>query len=116
MTKAEFNALIRQPNLAPRNPVGGTVQGAQPERAVRHEPVAEAQGKGQHTSRYAVRVVSRRQRLLDPDNLIPKYFIDSLRYAGLLPDDCPEIIELAVTQEKVGTKAECCTLIEIEVI
>ena len=45
-----------------------------------------------------MRVVSFRARLCDPDNLCPKYFIDCLRYAGLIADDAPEFITLEVRQ------------------
>lgn len=107
MTKAEFNELIRRrPNLAARNPVGGTAQGAQPERAVRHEPMAEAQRKESHSSRVSVRITSFRRRLIDPDNLCGKFFTDCLRYAGIIKDDTSKHITLTVTQEQVASKTD----------
>lgn len=63
--------------------------------------------------RVRVRVVSFRSRLCDPDNLCPKYFVDCLRYAGLITDDTPELITLEVSQVKVK-RGEERTEIEIE--
>lgn len=86
---------------------------AQPEQTVRHDALAEKAGEAFHSDRVLLRVTSFRCRLLDPDNLCPKYFIDCCRYAGLIPDDSPEFITLQVTQEKVKTKSEERTEIEI---
>jgi hypothetical protein len=75
-------------------------QSPKPQPAVLNEPVAAPQGKGSDPSRVHVRVTSHRKRLCDPDNLCPKYFIDCLRYAGLIRDDNPNEITLEVRQEK----------------
>ena len=71
--------------------------------AVRNGPLATQAGEGGDATRYQVSVVSYRRKLLDPDNLTGgcKYFIDGLRYAGLIPDDAPDKITLTVSQEKV---------------
>jgi hypothetical protein len=61
-----------------------------------------------------VRIISFRRRLIDPDNLCPKWFIDCLRYWGYIQDDRPQDIVLEVSQEKVQTKADEHTRIEIE--
>lgn len=92
---------------------GRVASSAEPESSVPNEPVAETKRENQNTERYAVHVRSFRCRLCDPDNLCPKYFIDSLRYASLLPDDRPEVIELTVSQEKVSRKEFERTEIEI---
>jgi hypothetical protein len=113
-TNEQFQALLRKPAIARRNPAGGEAQSPVPERPVRHEPLGQEEGKDGDTGRYAVRIVSRRGRLLDPDNLCPKYFIDGLRYAGFIPDDRPDVIGLAVSQEKTAQKEEQATIIEIE--
>ena len=86
---------------------------AEPQPAVRNEPVAAARGKAAHAGRVLVRVASFRRRLLDPDNLCPKYFIDACRYAGLIRDDTAEAIEFSCGQIKVKTKAEEKTVITI---
>lgn len=87
---------------------------AKPEPVVRHEPLGTLQGEGGYSRRLVVRIKSFRVKLLDTDNLVggAKYFLDGLRYAGLIPDDSPDKITLEVTQEKV-TKNEERTEIEI---
>lgn len=64
--------------------------------------------------RVRVRVTSFRVRLLDPDNLCPKYFIDCLRYANCIRDDRQQDITLEVRQEKVESKLLERTEIVIE--
>jgi len=88
-------------------------QSPKPEQAVRHEPVAKEERKDSHPGIVQVRVVSFRSRLLDPDNLCPKYFIDCLRYAKLIKDDNQSEIELSVKQVKVKKDQER-TEIELE--
>jgi hypothetical protein len=59
--------------------------------------------------RHHVRIISRRVRLLDIDNLYGgcKHLIDALRLSGIIPDDDPESITLEVTEEKIkGYKNE----------
>lgn len=85
-----------------------------PQRAVRDEPLGKAGREKENPSRFRVRIVSLRCRLIDPDNLCPKYFIDCLRYAEMLRDDRAQDIILEVSQQKVATKEEEHTLIEIE--
>jgi hypothetical protein len=75
-------------------------QSAVVEPIVRDEPLATPKGKAGDTGRVSVRVVSVRNRLIDPDNLCPKYFIDCLRYAKLLRDDTAAEIELTTSQRK----------------
>ena len=77
---------------------GGAASGAEPEPVVRHEPVAAPPRKARDARRVRVCIVSFRARLCDPDNLCPKYFIDCLRYAGLIADDTPECITLELRQ------------------
>ncbi len=84
-----------------------------PEQIVRDEPLAKVKGEASNSGRIAVRITSFRRRLLDPDNLCPKFFIDGLRYSGLIPDDRQEDIALTVEQVKVKTKEEERTEIEI---
>ena len=69
---------------------------------VRDEPVAAPPREARDPGRVRVCVVSFRARLCDPDNLCPKYFIDCLRYAGLITDDAPEFITLEVRQVRCG--------------
>ena len=71
--------------------------------------------KPQGLARHRVRIVSRRVRLCDPDNLIGgvKYFIDALRLAEIIPDDDPKAITLEVSQEKVSSYAHEETWVEV---
>jgi hypothetical protein len=86
---------------------------SKPERVVQNEPVAAPKGKAENTGRVLLRVTSFRRRLIDPDNLCPKYFIDALRYAQVIGDDSAAHVTLQVSQVKVKTKAEECTIIEL---
>jgi len=78
----------------------------EPESVVRHEPLAAGEGKGEGACGIIVRIRSFRSRLLDPDNLCAKSLVDGLRYAGLIPGDRPQDIELTVTQEKCDKQDE----------
>lgn len=80
--------------------------GPKPEQNVRHEPVGKKKGKAGNPVRFLVCIVSYRSRLCDPDNLCPKYFVDCLRYAEVIPDDSQAEIELKVSQVKVKRELE----------
>lgn len=76
------------------------------EQAVRVPPLEPPQGETLYSGRVSVRIVSHRRRLLDPDNLCAKWFLDACRYSRLISDDRPEDITYQVSQIKVRTKAE----------
>ncbi len=97
------------------NKTGSDAKGAKFERVIWDEPLAKAPRKEVDSTPCKVSIVSFRQRLLDIDNLYGgvKYFVDSLRYAGLIYNDDPESITLHVSQVKVKTKQEERTEIEI---
>jgi len=82
-----------------------------PKRPVRNEPLAKSGGKKENTGRIHIRLTARRKRLIDPDNLVFKYFIDCLRYAGAIPDDRAEDVTIETKQEKTRQKEE--TVIEL---
>jgi hypothetical protein len=84
---------------------------AKPKRAVRNESLAKGCGKKENTGRIHIRLTARRKRLIDPDNLVFKYFIDCLRYAGAIPDDRAEDVTIETKQEKTRQKEE--TIIEL---
>ncbi len=77
---------------------GGAASRAELEPAVRDEPLAAPAREAHDPGRVRVCVVSFRARLCDPDNLCPKYFIDCLRYAGLIADDTADCITLEIRQ------------------
>ena len=67
--------------------------------------------------RHRVRIISKRVRICDPDNLVGgvKYLVDSLRGAEIIPEDDPKAITLEVSQEKVKTYKEEETWVEVSV-
>lgn len=87
------------------------VRNPKPKRPVRNEPLAKGNGKKENTGRIHIRLTARRKRLIDPDNLIFKYHIDCLRYAGAIPDDRASDVTIETHQEKTREKEE--TLIEL---
>ena len=82
-----------------------------PKRPVLDEPLAKDEGKKAPTGRILVRVSVLRKRLTDPCNCTQKYFVDALRYSGILEDDREEDIVLEVRQKKTRGQEE--TLIEL---
>jgi hypothetical protein len=69
-----------------------------------------------NAGRYAVVITSFRVRLADDDALIGKYFVDALRYAGLLASDEVGGLDYQVRQAKVSHKSDERTEITIEPI
>ena len=84
----------------------GEVCGAIIERPVRVQPLAKGKGKKADGRRFRVSVISRRSRLLDPDNLCGKGLVDCLRYAGAIEQDDPGSVEYGISQEKVAKGLE----------
>lgn len=120
MTRSEL--LARYPNASAafirRNTDPETVGGLQntvPKPVVRKSAQIKNEGKERSTvgPRFRVTITSYRCRLLDADNLCPKFLIDALRYEQLIPDDSPDHIILEVRQQKVDGKAKEGTLVEI---
>lgn len=120
MTRSEI--LARYPNASEdfirRNADPETV-GSLPNpvtQSVVRKPAA-LKNAGQERSpgrpRLRVTITSYRCRLLDADNLCPKFLIDALRYKGKIPDDSPDHIILELRQEKIATKTQEGTLVEI---
>lgn len=71
------------------------------------DPIEKAdEPKEGYSTRYKVVVHNYRRRLLDEDNLCPKFHIDALRYSGLLPTDAPGSCKISVGQSKVATRDE----------
>ncbi len=94
----------------------GAPSGAQPQPPVLDAPVEPPQGEAFYAGRVHVRITSYRRRLLDPDNLTAKWFLDACRYSRLIRDDKPEDITYEVGQEKVARKEDERTEIVIEPI
>ena len=105
ITREQYEAILAR-QAARRNQAGSAVQAPKPEPPFCHEPVAEEAGKGTDPGRFCVRITGFRLRLCDPDNLCPKYFIDCLRYAGIIRDDRPQDITLEVRQERAVSRED----------
>ena len=92
----------------------------EPEPAVKMESLGATQGEAGDESggirKHRVSIKSKRVNLLDPDNLVGgcKHLIDSLRLAGIIPEDTPEALELSVSQEKVSSYRDEETQVEVE--
>lgn len=83
------------------------------QRAPGGEPLQAGAPEAGDSVRYLVRIESHRIHLLDEDNLVVKWFVDALRYAGILPSDAPDQARIVTTQIKVAHKAEEKTVIQI---
>lgn len=77
--------------------------------ALAGDPPHEVRSPG----RRRVSITVRTTRLRDPDNNLVKFIVDALRYHRVIADDTEAHIALEVHQEKVRTKPEQGTLIEI---
>lgn len=78
-----------------------------------NEPL-ETKKVARFKSKVIIHIHSKRNRLIDIDNLFAKYFIDGIRYAGILQDDSPQYIEKIVhTQEKSKLEETIITIEEL---
>lgn len=68
---------------------------------------------GKDSGKFAVVITSFRVRLVDDDALVGKYFVDALRYSGLLASDSAGALDYKVRQEKVASEADERTEIEV---
>jgi hypothetical protein len=85
-----------------------------PKRSAGYGTLAAPKAKARNPKRIPVRITNFSRRLYDPDNVMGKWHLDCCRYAGILKDDREQDIILTVTQEKVATKEEERTEIEID--
>lgn len=103
-------------SIIKRNPdFGSAVSNPLTEPAVRPADLSNA-GKKENPRRCAVRIISCRRYLLDPDNLCPKFFIDALRYENVIPGDSAKHIVYSIEQRKVERREEERTIIEITLL
>lgn len=87
---------------------------AESQRALRDGSLAAQERERTNPDRRVVSITSLRVRPIDPDNLCGKYFVDALRYAGILSDDRAQDVVFSITQEKVSHKAEEKTIINVK--
>ena len=110
MTEDELRAILkRNPALS----VGSAGPAAVMERPACNGPLAARQGEEGSPGRVHIRVVSVRQRLLDPDNISPKWAIDCLRYCRAIRGDEPDKITLETTQRKAAKGEAERTIVEV---
>lgn len=110
MTEDELAAILkRNPALS----VGGSGPVAVIKCNAGCKPLAEAKAEKAATGMLHIRFVSVRKRLCDPDNVIPKWTLDALRYVKVLRGDEPDKITLETTQRKAEKGEEEHTLIEV---
>ena len=112
MTNEQYNAMLANGSKSLRD-ANHTGPSPEPKRAIRNEPLGESQGQKDNSGRISISVVSARKRLIDPDNLCPKWLIDCLRYCALIPGDEPDKISLKISQRKITKDEEEHTQIEI---
>jgi hypothetical protein len=90
----------------------------EPKRRVRKQATrpdkAETPGKGESKrgDKFRIVVTSYRKRHADPDNLCPKWYIDEIVSAKIIPDDLSKYITSVEKRVRV-TKNEPKTVIEI---
>ena len=117
MTEHDIRKLFpnASASLFKANAVGSEPPRPKPQCDARLQPLAAADKEKGNSAPCKVSVTSYRRRLLDIDNLYGgvKWFVDALRYEGVIRDDDPQSITLHVSQVKVKTKQEACTVIEI---
>ena len=83
------------------------------ERNTSDAPLETKEVQGRADGRFLVRVTSVRKRLADEDGLCEKYVLDCCRYAGLIPDDSPELCKVETCQRKAKKGEKEHTIIEI---
>lgn len=105
---ADFLRRNGYANIPPDN----NAPAAKPKRSPSARPLAAGQAQDGNSAFRVVRVTSFRSRLIDSDNLVPKWHVDALRYAGVLPSDAPDKARIETQQIKCA-KGEERTEIEI---
>lgn len=114
MNERQFLRMF--PN-ASRSAIAANTDGAGANPELEHAPgddsLAQNQGQEGDSGRVHIRIVSVRKSLCDPDNLSPKWLLDSLRYCRVIRDDTPAAITLETTQRKTGKGEAEHTVIEI---
>lgn len=115
---AEFKKTPQRPKKCPsthdaKNDVRSELPGAKLESPVRPALAGTAEGKEKDAGRVRIVITSVRRRLIDPDNLVPKYFVDCCRYAGLIAGDSADQVEVTTTQRKPVKGEEEHTIIDL---
>jgi hypothetical protein len=91
-------------------------QTAKPERTPLKRIPKKQPAQTPDTRRYVCRFESVRRRLLDEDNLIPKWHCDFLRYCGAIHSDAPGACHIITTQRQALHGESEHVVITIELI
>lgn len=89
---------------------------SKPEPVISNALEGKKQRSERHADGFAVVITSYRTRTVDADALVGKYFVDALRYCGLLSGDENEKLDYKVRQIHVSQKSDERTEITIEPI
>lgn len=114
LTSLEYDAILNRSAIKRANPDSSQSSYPIPQCPAVYKSVPQAGDERSDSAKLLIRVKSFRRRLLDEDNLVEKWHVDALRYAGIVPSDAPDKAKIEVSQEKVKTKEEECTVITIE--
>lgn len=109
--EAEFKAFLA--SRAADN--SGAVPKSKSSVGTRAQGKAQTKGarKKESKAKYRIVVIAKRSRGIDPDNVLPKWYIDQLMEAGYLPDDSSKYVSgIEKRVEKVSRSKEE-TVIEI---
>lgn len=87
---------------------------AEPQPAPKRRIQKKSKDETRNPIRYLVRITSIRRILLDEDNLVPKWHVDTLRYAGILHSDAPGACHIITTQRKALKQEQEHTEIVVE--
>jgi hypothetical protein len=110
----DFRRLNPHLYNVPHIPSQSTGENPVPQRRSRNGSLAKGKDEKGDTAKFFVRIVSYRRRLLDEDNIVGKWHTDMARYCGILPSDAPGQTRIITTQEKIDSKDQEYTLIEID--
>lgn len=95
-------------------PVRRQSPGPKPQRLVADGGPRQDTPQARDSGKCLVIVTSYRRRLLDTDNLVPKYHVDAFRYAGCLHSDAPDKTQITCGQVKVTSVDDERTEIELQ--
>lgn len=115
-TPEQYDDVLKRKAIAAANgrtPDPVAVHPPELERPIRKESLGKEEIQGRSPTCIHVRVTSRRVWLLDDCNISAKYLVDLLRYSGVLLDDAYKLVRVENVQEKVKTRKEQETIIEI---
>lgn len=82
----------------------------------RHGTLAASTAQKRDSRKRLVRLTSFRVRLLDEDNLVAKWHVDALRYAGILHGDDPSQAHIETRQQKVAHRNQERTEITVDIL